>query len=67
MNNMTGVVIALVHALLPFMTLMLVTVMQAIRREVEEAAQTLGASALARVSGRWCFRSRAAGSRQAAP
>lgn len=44
MNNMTGVIIALVHALLPFMTLMLVAVMQSIRREVEEAAQTLGAS-----------------------
>lgn len=44
MNNMTGIVIALVHALLPFMTLMLVTVMQSIRPEVEEAAQTLGAS-----------------------
>ncbi len=44
MNNMTGVVIGLVHALLPFMTLMLLTVMQAISREVEDAARALGAS-----------------------
>ena len=44
MNNMTGVIIALVHALLPFMTLMLVTVIQAIRPELEEAARMLGAT-----------------------
>ena len=44
MNNMTGVIIALVHALLPFMTLMLMTVMQAIRPELEEAARMLGAT-----------------------
>jgi putative spermidine/putrescine transport system permease protein len=44
MNNMTGVIIALVHALLPFMTLMLMTVIQAIRPELEEAARMLGAT-----------------------
>lgn len=44
MNNLTGVVIALVHALLPFMTLMLMTVIQAIHPEVEEAARMLGAN-----------------------
>ncbi len=44
MNNLTGVVIALVHALLPFMTLMLMAVIQAIHPEVEEAARMLGAN-----------------------
>ncbi|HEX5326051.1 MAG TPA: ABC transporter permease [Acetobacteraceae bacterium] len=44
MNNLTGVIIALVHALLPFMTLMLMTVIQAIHPEIEEAARMLGAT-----------------------
>jgi putative spermidine/putrescine transport system permease protein len=44
MNNLTGVVIALVHALLPFMTLLLMTVIRSIRIEIEEAAGSLGAS-----------------------
>jgi putative spermidine/putrescine transport system permease protein len=44
MNNFTGVIIALVHALLPFMTLMLMTVIQSIRPELEEAARMLGAT-----------------------
>lgn len=44
MNNFTGVIIALVHALLPFMTLMLITVIQSIRPEIEEAARMLGAT-----------------------
>jgi putative spermidine/putrescine transport system permease protein len=44
MNNLTGVIIALVHALLPFMTLMLMTVIQSIRPELEEAAHMLGAT-----------------------
>jgi putative spermidine/putrescine transport system permease protein len=44
MNNLTGVIIALVHALLPFMTLMLMTVIQSIRPELEEAARMLGAT-----------------------
>lgn len=43
-NNFTGVVIGLVHALLPFMILMLMTVIQRINRDVEEAAVNLGAS-----------------------
>ncbi|HEY6434347.1 MAG TPA: ABC transporter permease [Acetobacteraceae bacterium] len=43
-NNLTGVVIALVHALLPFMTLMLIAVIQAIHPEIEEAARMLGAN-----------------------
>ncbi|HET6237884.1 MAG TPA: ABC transporter permease [Acetobacteraceae bacterium] len=44
MNNLAGVIIALVHALLPFMTLMLMTVIQSIRPELEEAARMLGAT-----------------------
>jgi len=42
-NNFTGVVIGLVHALLPFMILMLTTVIQRIDPEIEEAATNLGA------------------------
>jgi len=37
-------VIALVHALLPYMTLLLMTVIRAIRPDIEEAACSLGAS-----------------------
>lgn len=44
MNNLTGVIIALVHALPPFMTLMLMTVIQSIRPELEGAARMLGAT-----------------------
>jgi putative spermidine/putrescine transport system permease protein len=44
MNNLTGVVVALVHALLPYMTLLLMTVIQGIRRDIENAARSLGAS-----------------------
>jgi putative spermidine/putrescine transport system permease protein len=44
MNNFTGVVIALVHALLPYMTLLLMTVIRAIGSDIEEAAKNLGAS-----------------------
>jgi putative spermidine/putrescine transport system permease protein len=44
MNNLTGVVIALVHALLPYMTLLLMTVIRAIHRDIENAARGLGAS-----------------------
>jgi putative spermidine/putrescine transport system permease protein len=44
MNNLTGVVIALVHALLPYMTLLLMTVIRAIRVDIENAARSLGAS-----------------------
>ena len=44
MNNFTGVVIALVHALLPYMTLLLMTVIRAIGSDIEEAARNLGAS-----------------------
>jgi putative spermidine/putrescine transport system permease protein len=43
-NNFTGVVIGLVHALLPFMILTLTTVIQRIEPELEEAAANLGAS-----------------------
>jgi putative spermidine/putrescine transport system permease protein len=51
MNNLTGVVIGLVHTMLPFMTLMLMNVIQRIDVDLEEAAQNLGAS-------RWhCFES----------
>lgn len=45
-NNFTGVVIALTHALLPFMILVLMTVIQQIDPEIEEAAINLGASPL---------------------
>jgi putative spermidine/putrescine transport system permease protein len=44
MNNLIGVVIALVHALLPFMSLLLMTVIRSINLEIEEAAGSLGAS-----------------------
>src|SRR5690606_5539495 len=43
MFNMTGVVIGLVHIYLPFMVLMLVAAIQAVPRDVEAAAATLGA------------------------
>ncbi len=42
-SNVTGVVIGLVHALLPFMILTLTTVIQRIEHELEEAAANLGA------------------------
>jgi putative spermidine/putrescine transport system permease protein len=42
-SNFTGVVIGLVHALLPFMILTLTTVIQRIEPELEEAAVSLGA------------------------
>lgn len=44
MNNFTGVAIALVHALLPYMTLVLMTVIRAIDIDIEHAARNLGAS-----------------------
>ena len=43
-NNFVGVVIGTSHALLPFMILMLMTVIQRIHIEVEEAAVNLGAT-----------------------
>jgi putative spermidine/putrescine transport system permease protein len=43
-NNFTGVVIGLVHTLLPFMILLLTTVIQKIDPSLEEAALNLGAS-----------------------
>src|SRR5882757_3190432 len=42
-SNFTGVVIGLVHALLPFMVLTLTTVIQRIEPELEEASASLGA------------------------
>jgi putative spermidine/putrescine transport system permease protein len=45
-GNMTGVVIGLVHALLPFMILTLTTVIQRIEPDLEEAAAGLGAGPL---------------------
>lgn len=45
-NNFTGVVIGLVHTLLPFMILTLTTVIQRIEPDIEEAAINLGASPL---------------------
>lgn len=42
-SNFTGVIIGLVHALLPFMVLTLTTVIQRIEPELEEAAASLGA------------------------
>ena len=45
-NNFTGVVIGLVHALLPFMILTLTTVIQRIDVDLEEAAANLGAGPL---------------------
>lgn len=47
LHNRTGVVIGLVHALSPFMILSLMTVIQRIPRELEEAALSLGASPFA--------------------
>ncbi|MDZ4789960.1 MAG: ABC transporter permease [Hyphomicrobiales bacterium] len=43
MNNTAGVIIALTHTFLPFMILALVTVIQRIGVELEEAARNLGA------------------------
>jgi putative spermidine/putrescine transport system permease protein len=43
-SNFTGVVIGLVHALSPFMILSLMTVIQRIEPEIEEASINLGAS-----------------------
>jgi putative spermidine/putrescine transport system permease protein len=43
LNNVTGVVVALVHTFLPFMILALVTVIQKIGVDLEEASQNLGA------------------------
>jgi putative spermidine/putrescine transport system permease protein len=45
-SNFTGVVIGLVHALLPFMILTLTTTVQRIEPELEEAAASLGAGPL---------------------
>ena len=47
-SNFTGVVIGLVHALLPFMILTLTTVVQRIEPELEEAAASLGSGPLQR-------------------
>lgn len=44
MFNLTGVWLGMTHIFLPFMVLMLVPVIQAVPREVEEAARTLQAS-----------------------
>jgi putative spermidine/putrescine transport system permease protein len=44
MNNFTGVVIGTTHALLPFMILMLMAVIQRIHPSLEEAAMSLGAN-----------------------
>src|SRR6516225_3342213 len=46
LNNFAGVVIGLVHALLPFMILTLTAVIQRIDVELEEAAANLGAGPL---------------------
>ncbi|MBM3598214.1 MAG: ABC transporter permease [Alphaproteobacteria bacterium] len=43
-NNFLGVVIGTTHALLPFMILMLTTVIQRINPQIEEAAVNLGAT-----------------------
>jgi len=43
-SNFTGVVIGLVHALLPFMILTLTTVIQRIEPDLEEASANLGAN-----------------------
>jgi putative spermidine/putrescine transport system permease protein len=45
-NNFTGVIIGLVHALLPIMILTLTTVIQRIDLDLEEAAANLGAGPL---------------------
>jgi putative spermidine/putrescine transport system permease protein len=42
--NSTAIVIGLVHALLPFMTISIMSVLDRIRKELEEAAQGLGAN-----------------------
>src|SRR5262249_16453856 len=47
-NNFVGVVIGTTHALLPFMILMLMTVIQRIHPSLEEAAASLGANAWSR-------------------
>ncbi|ALM82264.1 ABC transporter permease [Bordetella sp. N] len=44
LHNFTGVLIALAHALLPFMILSLKTVIERIPPELEEAARSLGAA-----------------------
>jgi len=46
-NNLLGVIIGLVHALLPFMVLTLTAVIQRIAPELEEASVSLGARPLA--------------------
>jgi len=43
-NNTAGIIIAMVHTFLPFMILALVTVIQKIGVDLEEASQNLGAS-----------------------
>lgn len=44
LNNRIGVMVALVHTFLPFMILALVTVIQKVGVDLEEAAQNLGAT-----------------------
>ena len=44
LNNRIGVMVALVHTFLPFMILALVTVIQKVGIDLEEAAQNLGAT-----------------------
>jgi putative spermidine/putrescine transport system permease protein len=44
MNNFIGVIVGTTHALLPFMILMLMAVIQRIHPSLEEAARSLGAS-----------------------
>lgn len=44
MYNMVGILIGLVHIFLPFMILVLMSSIQTIPREVEEAARTLGSN-----------------------
>jgi len=46
MYNLTGLVIGLVHILLPFMVLVLVAALRAVPRDAEAAAGTLGAGPL---------------------
>lgn len=43
MNSMTGIIISLVHVLLPYMVLSIATALEGIDQSVEEAAATLGA------------------------
>jgi putative spermidine/putrescine transport system permease protein len=45
-NNVTGVVVGLSHALLPFMIISLMTVIQSIEPDLEEASISLGAGPL---------------------